>query len=235
MVGDCYAGMPKSITFKSTKDAYEKSPGLQSNDDKDKICNKMLVDQCDDFVHVLTLKGTILFTSASITKLLGYGVEELIDCNIADICHPSDLNAFMREIKEASNSEEPFYIIYRVKNKFNQYEWMEVSGQFLSKQTKGRKCAVLSGRIRPMYQLSFKILDQIGGLNNNEFWVKLSLDGIFLYITSDCHGILGYDNVELSGNSVHQFIRPNNTATMTDAIEKASNGNIVNLELGNTN
>ena len=57
-----------------------------------------------DFIHVLSLKGSLLYVSPAITRILGYTTQELIGRSIADLCHPADIVPVMRELKEASST-----------------------------------------------------------------------------------------------------------------------------------
>ncbi|KIJ38881.1 hypothetical protein M422DRAFT_258287 [Sphaerobolus stellatus SS14] len=63
-----------------------------------------VLENSDDFIHVLSLKGSLLYVSPAITRVLGYTASELVGRSISDLCHPADIVPVMRELKEASSA-----------------------------------------------------------------------------------------------------------------------------------
>lgn len=94
-----------------------------------KMFNRMLLEHCDDFVHVLSLKGSLLYVSASAKRMLEYEPSELFGKGLSSICHPSDIVSVLRELKDAASATGPINIVYRVRRKASGYMWMEASGQ----------------------------------------------------------------------------------------------------------
>ncbi|TFY73478.1 hypothetical protein EWM64_g10534, partial [Hericium alpestre] len=62
----------------------------------------LLLDAAPDFLLVLSLKGSFLYVSPSLRRVLGYDPEELAGKSVVDYCHTSDLVPLMRELKESS-------------------------------------------------------------------------------------------------------------------------------------
>lgn len=87
--------------------------------------------QCDDFVHVLSLKGSLLYVSPSAKRLLEYEPHELIGKGLSAICHPSDIVSVLRELKD-STSTTLVNLVYRIRRKNSGYMWMEASGKLHS-------------------------------------------------------------------------------------------------------
>ncbi|KAK9722350.1 hypothetical protein K7432_002738 [Basidiobolus ranarum] len=136
----------------------------------------------------------------------------------------------MRELKEStSNGSNTVSLVYRIMRKDSGYAWFEAQGKLHSDQGKGRKCIVLVGRSRPVYKLSWEALQICGGLSDNEFWAKLSLDGMYLYATPECQDLLGSSPDELAGTSLYQLVRSDRTAALTKALHQARDGTTVKL------
>ena len=205
--------------------------------------HELLLDQSPDFIHVLTIKGIFLYCSDSTQKILEYEPSELVGKSLKAICHPSDITTVMRELKQSSNdSAEPVNLIYRVRRKNSGYMWIECCGKLRNEDGRGRKYVVLSGRKRPVYQLPKNALTvgmrahethmscpDMPGMEDHEFWGKLSADGLLLYVSSTCSNILGSTPAEIIGTSLYQLMRSNRTTDLTRALAEVKEGKIVYL------
>ncbi|GAA5815757.1 hypothetical protein MFLAVUS_009272 [Mucor flavus] len=193
--------------------------------------NKLLLDQSEDFIHVLSLKGFFLYCSRSSSHLLEHDPEELVGHPLSSICHPSDIVPVMREIKEAaSNTDKVVNLIFRVRRKYSGYMWMECQGKIHVDQSKGRKCLILAGRERPMYELVRKEMVQASDITNGpEFWTKATLTGLFLHVTPTSEEVVGFAADSLEGATLYQYVGDNNVRDITRALELVKEGRIVNL------
>lgn len=210
--------------------------------------HELLLDQSPDFIHVLTIKGIFLYCSDSTKQVLEYEPTELVGKSLKAICHPSDITTVMRELKQSSNdATEPVNLIYRVRRKTSGYMWIECCGKLRNEDGRGRKYVVLSGRERPVYQLPRSSLavgnkthDQhvlsttiedtvIPGMEDHEFWGKLSADGLLLYVSWTCANILGSPPQDIIGSSLYQLMRSNRTTDLTRALAEVKEGKIVYL------
>lgn len=193
--------------------------------------NKLLLDQSEDFIHVLSLKGFFLYCSRSSSHLLEHDPEELVGHPLSSICHPSDIVPVMREIKEAaSNTDKVVNIIFRVRRKYSGYMWMECQGKIHVDQSKGRKCLILAGRERPMYELVRKEIVHATDITNGpEFWTKATLNGLFLHVTPTSEEVVGFSADALEGATLYQYVGDNNVRDITRALELVKEGRIVNL------
>ncbi|KAI8969742.1 PAS domain-containing protein [Pilobolus umbonatus] len=193
--------------------------------------NKLLLDQSEDFIHVLSLKGFFLYSSRSSSHLLEHDPEELVGHPLSSICHPSDIVPVMREIKEAAgNADKVVNLIYRVRRKYSGYMWMECQGKIHIDQSKGRKCLILAGRERPMYELVRKEIVQATEITQGpEFWTKATLSGLFLHVTPSSEEVVGSSADTLEGSTIYQYVGDNNVRDITRALELVREGRIVNL------
>ncbi|GAA5909930.1 uncharacterized protein JCM6883_003141 [Sporobolomyces salmoneus] len=155
---------------------------------------RLMVDQSDDLIHVLSLKGALLYVSPAARNLLEYEPSELLGKTLASFCHPSDIVSVQRELKDAGASNHASVnLVYRIRRKHSGYMWFEASGRLHLEQGKGRKCVILSGRPREVYKMSWQDLERAGGMGENEFWAKVCVDGIFLTATRSAANVLGSD------------------------------------------
>ncbi|ORX82576.1 hypothetical protein K493DRAFT_270021 [Basidiobolus meristosporus CBS 931.73] len=224
-----------SPEFPATAEVYELVEANEASDQEVvvKLWNQLLLEHSDDFIHVLSLKGIFLYCSPSSKRVLGYEPEELIGRNISMLCEPSDLIPLMRDLREASSSQkvgEPLCFLYRIKSKDSGYFWFEVQGRLYSENEKVRKCVVLAGRPRPFYKLSVEALQQCGGLSEREFWSKLTLDGMYLYVTNSSMNILKLAPEELVGTTLYQMMRFDRATALTRALQQVAEGTTVKLK-----
>ncbi|KAK4177182.1 putative white collar 1 protein [Triangularia setosa] len=191
--------------------------------------DKMLLENADDVVHVLSLKGLFLYLSPSCKKVLEYDTNDLMGNSLASICHPSDIVPVTRELKEAQ-ANVPVNIVFRIRRKNSGYTWFESHGTLFSEQGKGRKCIILVGRKRPIFALSKRNLDQHGGIGDSEIWSKVSTSGMFLYVASNVRSLLDLERKDLEGTSMQELMRKESRAEFGRTIEKSRRGKIASCK-----
>ncbi|GAA6062833.1 hypothetical protein JCM10212_002471 [Sporobolomyces blumeae] len=187
---------------------------------------RLMVDQCDDLIHVLSLKGALLYVSPAARKLLEYEPSELLGKTLASFCHPSDIVSVQRELKDAGMSTHASVnLVYRIRRKHSGYMWFEASGRLHLEQGKGRKCVILSGRPREVYKMSWQDLERAGGMGDSEFWAKVCVDGIFLTATRTTDTVFGLDSQQsIVGRSFADMSPTGEAAGVMQALIKAAEG-----------
>ncbi|KAG0126897.1 tuber borchii white collar-1 [Tuber indicum] len=188
-----------------------------------RILDKVLLENTDDVVHVLSLKGLFLYCSPSIRKVLEYEPQELVGTSLSAVCHPSDIVPVTRDLKDTSSSTS-VNVVFRIRRKFSGYTWFESHGSLHTEQGKGRKCIILVGRERPVYRLGWREVQVTGGIGDNELWTKMSTSGMFLFVSSNAKTLLDRDGEELTGTSVQALMRPDSKNELGRALENARNG-----------
>lgn len=68
-----------------------------------RIWDKVLLENTDDIVHVLSLKGLFLYLSPACQNVLEYDPSELVGTALSAVCHPSDIVPVTRELKDSSS------------------------------------------------------------------------------------------------------------------------------------
>ncbi|KAI0443083.1 hypothetical protein F4803DRAFT_337245 [Xylaria telfairii] len=188
--------------------------------------DKMLLENADDVVHVLSLKGLFLYLSPSSKRVLEYDAAALVGTSISTICHPSDIVPLTRELKDTT-SGNPVNIVFRIRRKQSGYTWFESHGSLFVEQGKGRKCIILIGRKRPVFSLSRRELESRGGIGDGELWTKLSTSGMFLFVSANVRSLLDLQPENLVGTSIQELMRKESRAEFGRSIEKARRGRTI--------
>ncbi|CEH17399.1 hypothetical protein CBOM_03443 [Ceraceosorus bombacis] len=145
----------------------------------------LLLENSHDLIHVLSLKGTFLYVSPSVERILGFKPEELVGKSISEFCHPSDVVPVFRELKDSTSNASiaaaarhsartdgtvnpltkggagqvgpSVNLMMRMRHKTLGHTWIESAGKLHLEQGKGRKVVISSGRTRPVYDLPWEM------------------------------------------------------------------------------
>ncbi|KAI4088161.1 MAG: hypothetical protein LQ344_006253 [Seirophora lacunosa] len=188
-----------------------------------RVWDKVLLENTDDVVHVLSLKGLFLYLSPSSRKVLEYDPSELVGTALSSVCHPSDIVPVTRELKDTS-AGSGVNVVFRIRRKHNGYTWFESHGSLHLEQGKGRKCIIMVGRERPVYALARSDLDAVGGIGESELWTKMSTSGMFLFVSSNVRSLLDRQPEDLVGTSAHALMRQESKLEFGKMLELARTG-----------
>lgn len=192
--------------------------------------SRVLLENSHDLIYVLSLKGTFLYVSPSIERILGFTAEEVIGKSISEFCHPSDVVPVFRELKDSTSNASiaaaasrnirtegvanpltkggggqagpRVNLIMRMRHKHDGHRWIESTGKLHLEQGKGRKVVISSGRPRPVYNLAWEHVRRGAEAPQPSFWSKLSIDGIFLNSTGPVAEVLNCDERDIFGRHV---------------------------------
>lgn len=188
-----------------------------------RLWDKVLLENTDDVVHVLSLKGLFLYLSPSSNRILEYDPSELVGTALSSVCHPSDIVPVTRELKETNNGNS-VNVVFRIRRKKSGYMWFEGHGSLHTEQGKGRKCIILVGRERPVYTLSKAIVRESGGIGDNELWTKMSTSGMFLFVSSNVRQLLDRQPEDLVGTSIQALMRQDSKPNFGRILELTRTG-----------
>ncbi|ODO09135.1 hypothetical protein I350_02735 [Cryptococcus amylolentus CBS 6273] len=188
---------------------------------------KMVLDNTDDFVHALSLKGFFTYVTPSIKRTLGYDPEDLLNKNVSEFAHPSDVVPLIRALKDATQitddaTPKPVSLTYRMRRKNGGWVWVESMGRLVVEAGKGRKAVILSGRVKSVPMVTWGSVAAYGGLAEKEFWAKISFEGLLLHLTGSVDKVLGYSSEDILGQSVFSLVPGGTNAPNT--IRKALQG-----------
>ena len=185
--------------------------------------DKVLLEQTDDVVHVLSLKGLFLYLSRATKSVLEYEPHELVGTALSSVCHPSDIVPVTRELKDTTPGAT-INVVFRIRRKQSGYTWFESHGSLHTEQGKGKKCIVLVGRERPVYALRRNELVNAQAIGENELWTKMSTSGMFLYVSAHSRSLLDRQPDELRGTSAQALMRSESKAEFNKMLELARVG-----------
>lgn len=188
-----------------------------------RIWDKVLLENTDDVVHVLSLKGLFLYLSPSSRKVLEYDPSELVGTALSSVCHPSDIVPVTRELKDTS-TRAAVNVVYRIRRKHSGYTWFESHGSLHLEQGKGRKCIIMVGRERPVYALGRNEILSVGGFRESELWTKMSTSGMFLFVSSNVRSLLDRQPDDLVGTSAQALMRADSKLEFGRSLELARTG-----------
>ena len=188
-----------------------------------RIWDKVLLENTDDVVHVLSLKGLFLYLSPSSRKVLEYDPSELVGTALSSVCHPSDIVPVTRELKDTSTGAA-VNVVFRIRRKHSGYTWFESHGSLHLEQGKGRKCIIMVGRERPVYALAREDIMSVGGFGESELWTKMSTSGMFLFVSSNVRSLLDRQPGDLVGTSCQALMRAESKLEFGKMLELARTG-----------
>ena len=197
--------------------------GSGETDLSKRIWDKVLLENTDDVLHVLSLKGLFLYLSQASRKILEYEPHELVGTALSSVCHPSDIVPVTRELKDTSPGAT-VNVVYRIRRKHSGYTWFEAHGALHTEQGKGKKCIILVGRERPVYALQRNDLVNAHEIGENELWTKMSTSGMFLFVSSHARSLLDRQPDELRGTSAQALMRAESKAEFNRMLDLARVG-----------
>lgn len=195
-----------------------------------------VVTNSHDLVFVLSLKGTVLYMSPSVHRILGFHPEEIIGRPLVDFSHPADVGPFSRELKEAitlpngddesSDCENTTTVkahrrvdlIMRMACKDGTFSLIETTGRVSVDPPKHRKVVVCSGRPHPIPMLPWNDVRQDLLTSELSAWLKISHNGIFLGATGPIQQILGIEDINLLGRHVRDLPMVTSSSDLLDAL-----------------
>jgi PAS domain S-box-containing protein len=89
---------------------------------------KALVQHGADLTAIVSPDGTYLYVSPNYPTILGLSEEELIGKNAFDFFHPEDLDKTKAEFSKLSTEKRIKSSVYRFKNKFTGWSWVQSTG-----------------------------------------------------------------------------------------------------------
>ena len=171
------------------------------------ILHSAFIDNCGDFVHILSIRGLFLYASPKATKeILGYDAEELLGHNVSDFVHPLDLVFLLRELRSASPNE-PINIVCRFRKHNGHYLYLELRGHvYEGTAGKRTRCIVMSGRQKKVGRIFAGDVLLPGDTTLPESWAKISPEGLFLYNCPQTQVLLGLTPDQVFGHCIFEYV-----------------------------
>lgn len=215
--------------------------------------HEMFISQLCDMSFVLSLKGVFQYCSSRGTeRLLGYAAEQLIGKHFSLLCHRQDITAVLREVRDQSLQcvKNPSFttmnLYFRARRADDKIVWLTATGQVYYEAGRGRKYIALiarewrppqlaastieatlaaSARSRSIQQI-YK-LEQSYSTAMRSFWGHLTLNGVFLFVTSKCRELLGVVPESFYGLSLQKFVSDQDNGLFSHILEQLAQGKII--------
>jgi PAS domain S-box-containing protein len=207
---------------------------------------RSLIADSLDGIALADATGLISFVAPSVTNILGYEPEELINTNIFLLAHPDDAamakDAFLEEVEKDAQKQ---YIVIRVKHRNGEWLWCSVRGHnlmhneyvqsmviYFSDDTRRKKME--DDRMRVLHELRRKE-QEFRDLSENAPTIIQRIDKQFRY--TYCNRayttILGSPITDIIGKTVEEInkVSPDLQRFMKAAREVFSQKNIETLRL----
>ncbi|KAJ3268968.1 blue light receptor [Borealophlyctis nickersoniae] len=108
---------------------------------------RRLLNEVDDFLHVVSPSGVILFCSPSTRRFLGYSSEELSGRHVSEILHRDDRGLLLGNINTSCAERAEYFIYCRYQKKGGDFLLLEVRGKpYPDERTGAIKFVINTGR-----------------------------------------------------------------------------------------
>ncbi|MCK9151500.1 PAS domain S-box protein [Methanobacterium alcaliphilum] len=88
----------------------------------------LITNHMGDSVGQVDEKGSFLYISPSVKKILGFGPEQMVGKTIFEFIHPDDMERSIKLFKSAIKESKPLKIRNRLQNIHDEYIWIETVG-----------------------------------------------------------------------------------------------------------
>ncbi|KMW68925.1 white collar 1, variant [Blastomyces dermatitidis ATCC 18188] len=173
--------------------------------------------------HIMSTTGVFIYITPSTSAILEYESKELNGSTLSSICHPSDVVAVIRELRD----REPGSVVnllFRIRRKKSGYTWFESLGSVYIESTRNQKHIAFLGKLRVVFAMSRDELMKNGGINDGEIWAKISPSGILLFISSSGSAFLDRRSEGLVGERVQNLLSDDSRAEFENALGIARSG-----------
>lgn len=105
---------------------------------------RLLADNSSDIINLYLPDGRFLYSSPSITQILGYDTDELIGDVPYQYIHPDDISYVQQKHYSLLENRNAILITYRFKHKNDTYIWVESSIRSIADESTGEITGLLS-------------------------------------------------------------------------------------------
>jgi diguanylate cyclase (GGDEF)-like protein/PAS domain S-box-containing protein len=88
---------------------------------------RLLAEASRDMIVLTDLDGRRHYVSPSVTEVLGWQPDEVLEGSYRDLVHPDDVASLSQLLKECQEGIPPRVLPYRCRNKEGEYRWLETN------------------------------------------------------------------------------------------------------------
>lgn len=216
---------------------------MNDNQDRQKLSMTLLAES-PDAILVISLKGSFLYVSPSISRLLKYEADYFLNKNISDICHPSDLAPTMRKVKESTTPAtlqtttpagattipatsgippQEIQLVFRARCADGSYVWVDCPGKLHADTSRGRKALLLRLRRIDMPRLTWHNVNLNGGVSKDDYYLRVANDdrGLIVSCLRGIEELLGGKREDIVGKTLSELVIDDPQGTKREAIRSA--------------
>ena len=195
-----------------------------------------ITDNMLDGIALLNRDGVINYVSPSCQNLLGYSPQAVLAKTNLELVHPEDRKQFLYTVNRAIRKQSPVRLEFRCRHAVGYYIWLEAVGNVLIDDNNYYKGLVVAFRdIEARKQAQQRILEnerqlkeQYDYLNNlintmNEFCYIYDQDFNLTFVNKKTTDGLGYTREEMLGQSIFDFVHPDDREMVRAIAQKRLN------------
>jgi PAS domain S-box-containing protein len=173
---------------------------------------QFLVENVLDIITELDVKGTILYESPSVMKLLGYRPEELQDTNVWSYIHPLDIPRVMPVFMLGLLTPGvPRSVEFRFRHINGSWVWLECVGKSYNHAEFGRRIVVTSRAVHESSPMKASVGDTEIGFERvveglGEGLLITDLEDNILYVNGRMNSLVGYGPDEMLGKKPYELL-----------------------------
>jgi PAS domain S-box-containing protein len=174
---------------------------------------KALIESVADIIAVIDTSGRIRYVSPSVTRILGYEANEVMDAPVLDLMHPDDVTFFAEMISKVFKKElvQPF-IDCRIRAKNGSWIVLEVTGKLSDDFDQGPRIIVNARDATEHRRMQDALISSERKFHE---FVDRACDGIAIiqdsvvkYVNRRLVELVGYSVEEVVGTSFADYILP---------------------------
>ncbi|MGV3772859.1 MAG: PAS domain S-box protein [Verrucomicrobiales bacterium] len=183
---------------------------------------RSLIDISSDIISIVSADGIILYESPAVTRLLGYGVGELIGNKFVSYVHPNDLSEFVQafslEVRNGGGNK-PKAFSYRFKHQDGSWRFLE---SLIKNQTENpavRGLVITSRDITERKVAEEQIREQAALLNKaQDAIIAIDLNAwTFSFWNHSAEKLYGWTSEEVIGKQSGDLISSNDASKALEA------------------
>lgn len=187
---------------------------------------KLLIENSEDIITLMNRDRQIVYGSPSISKRLGYTLDEYYSLNPFDLIHPEDIQECLEKFDFALNNPgEAIYFTARVRKKDGEYIYTEGTRTNLFhipeinalvtnfRNITLRKEAEKQVKVN---EIKFKALIE----NSHDGIAMVGVGRKLLYVTPSIQRIMGYSPEELIGADPGEYTHPDDLTQLLAKLEE---------------
>ncbi|WP_158055369.1 PAS domain S-box protein [Halorussus halophilus] len=179
---------------------------------------KALIDQSTDILTVLDADGDIRYRSGAVEELLGYEQQELVGESAFGYMHPEDRDAVRAEFQRClENPDYEAEATYRWKHKDGSWRVLESRARNHLDDPAIEGIVINSRDVTERQQAEQWYQALIS--NSTDILTVIDPDGTIRFESDSVESILGYDPEELVGESVFEYIHPDDQETVVETLQ----------------